>query len=307
MIINYLKNLISKDEKIEEPPYDYNFIINLEESEYPKYLKKFFFYATGKNLNLKHPKTFNEKIQWLKLYDSTPLKTQLTDKVLVRDWIKEKIGEQYLKPVLWIGKTFDEIPFEQLPDKFIIKANHGCRWNYKIKNKELLLKNEVLFKIIRKRMNEYINISFFPFAGFELQYKDIKPQIIIEELLLEDVNSKPQEIEIYCFNGIPQIFQKIKYDENAEVSVFNNKYENINLKFLNSYILKKEAADDKLKQAVSLSEKLSKDFKLVRVDWLLYKDQLYFNEMTFTPFSGHYFFEDNSWNYKLGDMLNLKK
>lgn len=307
MIIEYLKNIISNSEKIEEPPYDYDFIINLSEKEYPKYLKKFFFFITGKNLNLKNPKTFNEKIQWLKLYDSTPIKTKLTDKVLVRDWVKEIIGEKFLKPVLWIGKTFDDIPFDTLPEKFIIKANHGCRWNYKIKKKDLFLKNELLFKIVRKKMNEYMDISFFPFAGFELQYKDIKPQIIIEELLLENVNERPQEIEIYCFNGKPKIFQKIKYDNNAEVSVYNENYENIDLKFLHSYRIVNTPADELLKEAVMLSEKLAKDFKLVRVDWLIYRNQLYFNEMTFTPFSGHYFFEDNSWNYKLGNMLNLKK
>ncbi len=307
MIIEYLKKFLSNSEQLAAPPYDYKFIINLQEREYPKYLKKFFFYATGKDLNLNNPKTFNEKIQWLKLYDNSRLKTQLTDKVLVRGWIKEKIGEEYLKPVLWIGKNFDEIPFDKLPNTFIIKANHGCRWNYRIKNKELFLKNEVLYQIVRKRMNEYMEISFFPFAGFELQYKDINPQIIIEELLLENVNETPREIEIYCFNGKPQIFQKIKYGDNAEVSIFNKDYENINLKFLNTYVLKEERADELLKQAVNLSEKLAGDFKLVRVDWLIYKDRLYFNEMTFTPFSGHYLFEDNSWNYKLGKMLNIKK
>ena len=98
-----LKELLKKFTKndIGEPPYDYDLLINLKESEYPKYLKKMFYNITGKKLNLRHPKTFNEKIQWIKLYDSTPLKTQLTDKVLVRDWVKDKIGDEYLKPVLY--------------------------------------------------------------------------------------------------------------------------------------------------------------------------------------------------------------
>ena len=141
-----LKELLKKFTKndIGEPPYDYDLLINLKESEYPKYLKKMFYNITGKKLNLRHPKTFNEKIQWIKLYDSTPLKTQLTDKVLVRDWVKDKIGDEYLKPVLWIGNNFNDIPFEELPEKFIIKANHGCKWHYIIKNKNDFVNNSIL-------------------------------------------------------------------------------------------------------------------------------------------------------------------
>ena len=81
-----------------------------------------------KKLNLKHPKTLSEKIQWLKIYDTTPLKAQLTDKVSVRDWIKQKISEKYLKPVLQICDNFDAINWDSLPNSFIIKCNHGCKW-----------------------------------------------------------------------------------------------------------------------------------------------------------------------------------
>ncbi len=105
----------------------------MPESEYPEVLKAVFKQKTGKNLNSGHPKTFNEKIRWLKLYDCTPLKTKLTDKVL--DRVKERIGGEYLKPVLRIGKDFNDIPFEVLPQAFIIKASNGCKWHYVIKKK----------------------------------------------------------------------------------------------------------------------------------------------------------------------------
>lgn len=98
MILESIKNLL-KDKFINKEdtlPYTYEFLNGLEEKEYPQILKKIFKEMTGEKLNLRNPKTFNEKIQWLKLYDSTPLKTRLTDKVLVRDWVKEKIGEEYL-------------------------------------------------------------------------------------------------------------------------------------------------------------------------------------------------------------------
>ena len=194
---------------IGDPPYSYDEIIRLDEKDYPKYLKKIYKKITKENLNLKNPKSFNEKIQWLKLYDSTLLKTQLTDKVLVRDWIKKKIGDEYLKPVLWIGKNFDDIPFDELPNRFIIKANNGCKWQFIIKNKDVFLEKKILKEIVRSRFNGWMVQSFFPFAGFELQYKNIEPQILIEPLLRDEVNEKDYEIEIYCFNGSPKILQKI--------------------------------------------------------------------------------------------------
>ena len=94
--------------------------------------------ATGKELDLENPKTFNEKIQWLKLYDSTPIKTQLADKYLVRDWVKEKIGEEYLIPLLGVYDNFDEIDFDKLPEQFVIKCNHGCGYNIVVKDKATL-------------------------------------------------------------------------------------------------------------------------------------------------------------------------
>ena len=108
--------------------FDYNYMMALDKKDYAKYLCEAYLIKTGQKLNLKHPKTLNEKIQWLKIYDNIPIKAQLTDKILVRDWVKDKIGEEYLKPVLWIGDKFEDIPFDTLPDSFIIKANHGCRW-----------------------------------------------------------------------------------------------------------------------------------------------------------------------------------
>ncbi len=303
-MFEFLEKYIKRND-IGEPPYDYNFLLNLDSKKYPLYLEKIFYCETQRKLNLTRPKTFNEKIQWLKLYDCTPLKTKLTDKVLVRDWIKEKIGEEYLKPVLWIGKSFDEIPFEQLPKQFIIKANHGSKWNYRIKDKERFLSKGELFLMVRNNFNSWLSVSFFPWAGFELQYKDIEPRLIIEPLLLE--KGTPVEYEIYCFNGEPQIYQKVRYSLPIESCVYEKDFSISHIAFNPTYKKNIEIADNLLKKAVKLSKILAKDFKLVRVDWLVNNDKLYFNEMTFTPFSGFYKFSSESQNLRLGKMLNLSK
>lgn len=306
MLIKFIEKFQQLIKPIPDPPYSYEFLITLPQTEYPRYLKKIFFYVTNEKLNLKNPKTFNEKIQWLKLYDNSPLKTQLTDKVLVRNWIKEKIGENYLKPILWIGKTFNEIPFETLPNSFMIKANHGCKWHFKIKNKKEFLHTEELYQYIESKFDGWMRQTFFPWAGFELQYKDIKPQILIEELLIENDKSFPQEYEIYCFNGKPKIFQKIKYSLPVEYTVYDENFAISNICFKSEYINKVEEADEYLKKAVELSKILAENFKLVRIDWILYKQQIYFNEMTFTPLSGFIKFKEKYLNLHLGKMLKLK-
>lgn len=293
---------------ISDPPYNYEFLINLDKKKYPVYLKRIYKVSTGKELNLKKPKTLGEKIQWLKLYDSTPIKTQLTDKVKVRYWIKEKIGENYLKPVLWIGKNYDDIPFENFPNKFYIKCNHGCKWHFLVKDKSKFMNNIRLRTAVRNIFEYWLSHTFFAFGGMEPQYKDIEPQIIVEQFLSDDPDEKPIEIEVYCFNGEAKIIQKIRYARHAiKVSVYDDNLNKSNLKFRSDYINEFQEADEMLKEAVMLSKKLSSEFKFVRVDWMKYKDKLYFNEMTFTPFSGYFFFEDEKWNYTLGNMLDLKK
>lgn len=289
--------------------FDYGFMLNLTPREYPKYLEKAYFVQMGKKLNLKHPKTLTEKIQWLKLYDNALEKTNLTDKVLVREWVKDKIGEKYLKPIFQICNSFDEINFENLPEKFMVKCNHGCKWQYIVKNKEEYLKHNFLIPYSKRMVDNWMKQSFYGWSDFELQYKDIKPKILVEKLLSETTDKPPKEFEVWCFNSVPKIFTVID-NKSVNKNVYDENYNLLDLKFSfsddnsNSDI----KADKLLKEAVLLSQKLANDFKLVRVDWIVYNNQLYFNEMTFTPHSGfiHFPKECEKWNKKLGEMLNLK-
>ena len=233
--------------------FNYDFMMSLKEKDYPKYLCLAYKIKTGQKLNLKHPKTLNEKIQWLKIYDNIPIKAQLTDKVLVRDWVKEKIGEEYLKPVLWIGDNFDDIPFDKLPNSFIIKCNHGCKWQFIIKNKNKFIENKQVYSYVKNHIDGWMKQSFFGWSDFETQYLNIKPQIIIESLLRDNINKSNNEFWVWCVDSL-------------------------------SYIMKSEK--EYHKKALELSSILAKDFKFVRVDWIVYKGKLYFGEMTFTPMSG---------------------
>ncbi len=288
--------------------------MNLKKKDYPKYLKQAYYVKTGEKLNLRHPKTLNEKIQWLKIYDDKPIKITLTDKVLAKNWVKEKIGGQYLKPVLWLGDKFDDIPFDELPDVFIIKCSHGCKWQAVIKDKNKFLENNKLVNLIKEQFDGWLSQSFFGWSDFETQYKDIKPKIIIEPLLRDNLNKVPFEIEIWCFNGKAKIihrYKEISFNDKSSFREINSYDENLNQSDIKFYGMNKivySEPDDIIKEAKALSEVLAKEFKLVRVDWMIYKNKLYFNEMTFTPQSGFIYFPENhnELQLKLGKMINLK-
>ena len=137
---------------------------NTDEKDFPQMLKKWYKKRTGRELNLENPQTFNEKIQWLKLYDNSPLKTKLADKYLVRDWIKQEIGEEYLIPLLGVWNSFDEIDFDKLPEQFVLKANHGCAWNIIVKDKSKFDKAKA-----KKKFDKWMRRNYAYKAGLELQ------------------------------------------------------------------------------------------------------------------------------------------
>ena len=162
---------------------DYLIYSHMDPSKYPDALEKWFFKKTGKKLDLKNPVTFNEKIQWLKLYDRNPLKTTLVDKYLVRDWIKDKIGEEYLIELLGVWDRFDDIDFSLLPSKFVLKTNHGSGWNMVVRDKEHLD-----LKKAKRLFDRWMKLNFAFMEGFEMQYEHVRPKIIAEKFIETKAN-----------------------------------------------------------------------------------------------------------------------
>lgn len=275
---------------------------NLDESDLPELLKKWYKKRTGKILNLENPQTFNEKIQWLKLYDNSPLKTRLADKYLVREWIEEKIGKDYLIPLLGVWDNFDEIDFDKLPDKFVLKANHGCAWNIIVKDKSKFDKKKA-----KKKFDKWMKRNYAYKAGFEMQYKDIPPKITAEAFI-SDSKGELNDYKILCFNGKPQFIwiDQGRYTHRTE-NIYDTKW---NLQpFLLTYENSKEEVPPpkNLEKMIELAEILSKDFALVRVDFYNVDGKIYFGEMTFTSASGVDVFKPEEYNLKLGQMLELPK
>ena len=254
----------------------------------------------GYKLNLDNPQTFNEKIQWLKLYYRNPLMTKCADKVGVREYIKEKIGEEYLVPIIGIYNSPDEIDFDSLPDKFVMKVNWGSGQNIIVTDKSKLDIKEAKEKLtnwMKRESNHY-------FSFFEWCYKDIEPKIIIEEFL--DFDDNLIDYKIMCYNGKPKnLFTCSERNTDLKVTFFDLNWNKLpfNRKYPNSIesIEKPKFFDEMLK----LSEKLAGDFPFVRIDFYCVKDRLYVGEMTFFPGAGHEKFNPVSWDYRLGDLLKL--
>lgn len=136
-----------------------------------------YFLRKGRIINLKNPRLFTEKIQWLKIYDCTPIKTRLADKIAVREWVKGKIGEKYLKKVYGIYEKYEDINFSKLPKEYVIKTNHGCNMQL------LVIEGGKPDKSQKERFNNFLKINYAYKSGYEMQYKDIKPLIFTEEYI----------------------------------------------------------------------------------------------------------------------------
>ena len=162
------------------PLYLNECISKTTEAQYKDTIENLYLFIEGRKLDLAHPVTFNEKIQWLKLYDSSELKTRLADKFLVRKWIAEKIGEQYLVPIIGVYDCVEDINFDTLPNRFVLKANHGSGWNIIVKDKDKANIDE-----IKDQLKKWLSTNFAFREGFELHYRDIKPRIIAEEYIDE--------------------------------------------------------------------------------------------------------------------------
>ncbi len=264
-------------------------------------LKKYFLKRVGYPLDLDHPKTFDEKLQWLKLYDSTPLKTKLADKYAVREWVKNKIGGQYLVPLYGAWNSFEEIDFSELPEKFVLKATHGSETNIIVKNKNDFNKEEA-----RRKFDYWMKLHFGIGPQQEWHYLNI-PHRIIAEMFLETPSGELPDYKVYCFDGTPVYIQLIEgrsgdtkhcfFDLDWNVMPFSyNHYEK-----LDNIPNKPQKIDDMIK----LTKILAEGFPFVRIDWYLINDHLYFGEMTFTPGKGIQHWIPSSADKELGDLITL--
>lgn len=274
----------------------------MKEEDYEDNLKKWYKKETGDLLDLKNPLSFNEKIQWLKLYDSTPLKTQLADKYLVREWVSEKIGEEYLIPLLGVWDNANEISFETLPDEFILKTNHGSGWNLLIKDRKNI--NE---KKIKKTLNNWLSYNYGYKKGMELHYRAIEPKIMAETLVREFTEEEGlRDYGFFCFSGeIKFITSNIPHEGLWKKGTYTLEWEKAPFSIGKYYIEEEEKEPKNFKLMCQLAKTLSEGFSFVRVDLYNINGKILFGEMTFTPASGINKLIPREWEKTIGGWINL--
>lgn len=270
-----------------------------------KYLKFCYFLRIGKKLNLYNPKTFNEKLQWLKINDRNPRYINMVDKYEVKKYIESTIGLEYVIPTFGIYNSFQEINFEKLPKRFVIKCTHNSGGVVVVNDKD-----KINIKDLEKKFNRMLKKNFF-YVGREWPYKNIVPRIIIEENIQEE-DSKEQikDYKIMCFNGEPKC-SFVCSNRNAESGLCVNFYD-YNWKpmpFERHYPKNKQEIEkpSQYNKMLELAKKLSKDIPFVRVDFYQKGEQIYFGELTFYPGSGMEEFTPDEWDEKLGKWIELPK
>ena len=250
-------------------------------------------------LNLKKPKFYGEKIQWIKKYGNLERFTNLVDKYLVREFIKEEIGEMYLPNLIGVYDSVDEINYSLLPEKFVLKINNGSDKNIICRDKSLLNINKTN-KLLKKLFKE----DYYKYTK-EPQYKNIKKKIICEEYL-EDSKGALVEYDLHCFSGKVDIIE-VHTDRNTEYKedYFDANWNRIHTsgKAKNSNInLERPKFLEKL---IELAEKLSEDLEYVRVDFNILDERLYFSELTFTPANGTDRFNPLEMDLSISRLINL--
>lgn len=255
-----------------------------------------------KRLHLKHPANLNEKLIWLSLYWRHPLKSICADKVKVRDYVASKGLAHLLTPVIGIYKIPEEIPYESLPERFVLKCNHGCGYNIIVKEKDILNT-----KIANQTLNAWLSNDYKGGIS-EIHYRDIAPHLIIcEEFLGDEAQEWMIDYKIHCINGEPEYIQ-VCYDRDvngiAQRASYSVDWEPL------YYYTEAECSvprPSSLQEMINSARLLSKDFPYVRVDFYDVKGKAILSELTFTPFGNMIYGVKDSVMIQLGKKLNLPK
>lgn len=268
-----------------------------------KYLEKKFKLMTGYELDLENPRSFNEKIQWLKLNDRNPGYVSLVDKFLVKDFVAAKIGGEYVIPTIESWDFAGSIDFSLLPKEFVLKCNHNSGRGMYICRGEPINERKV-----RKRLSEGLAEDFYIYNR-EWPYKNVKRRILAEELLKDEGGEELRDYKFMCFNGKVRcsfVCSDRFTEAGLKVTFFDRDW---NVMPFERHYPKSDKEIRKPKNyelMVELAEKLAEGICFVRVDFYEACGRVYFGEMTFYPGSGFEEFTPKDWDYKMGEWLDIE-
>ncbi|WP_432694254.1 ATP-grasp fold amidoligase family protein [Priestia aryabhattai] len=267
------------------------------------YLRIVYKLRTNKTLNLKKPVTFNEKVQWLKINDRKDEYSILVDKYTVRNYIADRLGEEYLIPLLGVYQNFSEINFGTLPKRFVLKPTHTSGDVYICKNKD-----ELDFEELEKIIDKWMKKDYF-WLHREWPYKNVKPKIICEEYMIDNYKKDLIDYKFMCFNGeVKCVFvcQDRNSSEGLKIDIYNKEWDLLPFQRPTHPNSNKKVEKPKnYKKMIEFAEMLSKEFYFLRVDFYEINQKIYFGELTFYPGAGFEEFSPEDSNLLLGKWINI--
>lgn len=269
------------------------------------YLKVLYRLKMGKSLNLENPQTFNEKLQWLKLYNRKPEYTEMVDKYTAKEYVAKIIGEEYIIPTLGVWNSVEDIDWEKLPNQFVLKCTHDSGGLVICKDKSKLDKNSAIQKLKKSLRNRYF------YQGREWPYKNVKPRIIAEKYMEDEIWHELRDYKFFCFDGEMKLLfiatERQSENEETKFDFFDSEFQHLDIQNGHPNASQPPAKPKTFDKMKFLAEQLSQNIPILRVDFYEVNGHVFFGELTFCHWGGMVPFEPEEWDYKLGSWIKLPK
>lgn len=263
-------------------------------------IRLFYRLEKGKRLDLKHPTTFNEKLQWLKIFDHNPNHSLMVDKIKAKTMIKHMIGEDFIVPILGVWNNASQIDFNELPDKFVLKCNHDQGSVVLVHDKKTINRAEIV-----KFLNRHLKINNY-FKTREYPYKNIERKVFAEQYLGDNI----RDYKFYCFNGTPcflYVGQGLTIDHSLKIDYFDMNWKPMPFYRTDYERLGMVEKPVHFEEMIEIATILSKDVPFVRVDLFEADNQVYFSEYSLCPASGFMPFVPDEYDAIVGSWLKLQR
>ena len=267
-----------------------------------QYVKLLFRSKVGYSLNLDNPQSYNEKLNWLKVYDHNPLYTTMVDKYAVKNYVANIIGDKYIIPTLGVWDRFEDIDFKKLPQQFVLKCTHDSGGQIIVKDKDKLdIKNA------RKKINKSLKRNFYLLAR-EWPYKNVKRRIIAEKYMEDSVTHDLRDYKFFVFDGVVKalfIATERGSGEEVKFDFFDAEFNHLPFTQGHPNADVMPSKPSRFEEMKEIAARLSKGFPQLRVDFYEVNGQVYFGEITIFHFGGIEPFEPREWDYKFGEWMSL--
>lgn len=269
-----------------------------------KWIKWRFWLRMGKFPDLENPNTYNEKLQWLKLNDRNPLYSKLVDKYAVKKYVADKIGEEYIIPTLGVWNSFDEIDFDKLPNRFVLKCTHDSGGIVICKDKSRLN-----YAKAKKKLEKSMKTDYYLRTGREWPYSNVPRRIMAEQYMEDSATNELRDYKFFAFDGKVRALyiasERQIEEEETKFDIYDEKFNHLPVMWGHPNSKKKIEKPVNFDKMIKLAEKLAKGFSHVRVDFYEVDGRIYFGEFTFYTLSGMTPFTPKEWDMKFGDWIRL--